>query len=79
MTPKEVKLKYNQKSKSAKELLRKYTPELATTMSFNDFLLVTEEKIRLEDLKDIDKVFPALVQEMAKIGLVFKIDNLNSK
>jgi prophage antirepressor-like protein len=74
LTPNEVKVKYNQKSKSAKEIFRKYAPELATTMSFNDFLLIQDERLKLEDLVDVDKVFPELVKSMAKIGITFKMD-----
>jgi hypothetical protein len=71
MYPNEVKTHYNSKE-SAKEILRKRKPELASTMCLNDSIMVQDNGVKLSDLKEFDKIAIALFCEAEKIGLRFK-------
>lgn len=70
MYPNEIKNQYNSKE-SAKEILRKRKPELASTMCLNDSIMVQEGNIHLKDLKEFDKIAIALFCEAEKIGIKF--------
>lgn len=71
MYPNEVKTQYNSKE-SAKEILRKRKPELASTMCLNDSIIVQDNGVKLSDLKEFDKIAIALFCEAEKIGLKFE-------
>jgi hypothetical protein len=70
MYPNEVKNQYNSKE-SAKEILRKRKPELASTMCLNDSIIIQDNNVKLSDLKEFDKIAIALFCEAEKIGLKF--------
>jgi prophage antirepressor-like protein len=53
---------------SAKEVLRVVKPELAATMSMNDYL-VRAHGAKIEDLKDLDAKLPAVFEELTKLGI----------
>jgi prophage antirepressor-like protein len=70
MYPNEIKTQYNS-NESAKEILRKRKPELASTMCLNDSIIVQDDGIKLSDLKEFDRIAIALFCEAEKIGLKF--------
>ena len=71
MYPNEIKNLYSSKE-SAKEILRKRKPELASTMCLNDSIVIQDCGVKLSDLKEFDKIAIALFCEAEKIGLNFK-------
>ena len=71
MYPNEIKTKFNS-NESAKEILRKRKPELASTMCLNDSIMIQDDGVKLSDLKEFDKIAIALFCEAEKIGLKFK-------
>ncbi|MGL4997687.1 MAG: BRO-N domain-containing protein [Cetobacterium sp.] len=71
MYPNEIKARFNS-NESAKEILRKRKPELASTMCLNDSIMVQDDGVKLSDLKEFDKIAIALFCEAEKIGLRFK-------
>lgn len=71
MYPNEIKSRFRS-NESAKEILRKRKPELASTMCLNDSIMIQEGGVKLSDLKEFDKIAIALFCEAEKIGLKFK-------
>lgn len=69
MTPSEIKNLYRKKNKSAKQILREQSPELAATMSLNDHI-VLNHNVKLESLKNIDEAAIALFKEIINLGFV---------
>jgi len=70
-TPSEIKRMAGKKNKSAKEILRETNPELAATMSLNDFL-VSQRQVKLESLKKLDQAAITVFKEILKLGIDIK-------
>lgn len=64
-SPSEIK---NGSYKSAKQILRETRPELASTMSLNDHLVLKKE-VPLEELKQLDIAAINLFKEFNKLGI----------
>lgn len=69
LLPNQIKKKYNVKSGSALEVLRKNEPHLAATCSMNNFL-VFEKGATLSDLKQLDIHLNRTYLEFRKLGFV---------
>ncbi len=68
MEPNQIKKIHGKKNKSAKEILRQTQPELAATMSLNDWL-IANKNAKLSQLKKLDEAAVTVFKELGKLGM----------